>query len=102
MFYFKDAPIAPSALDPDQLSSIKAFQKQLRDKGTYSIYTDRDEFAQLVRMHLGAQVQEWGKTWGNEPKEKAKRASSEPSVAITAQDSIANEEQSLDEDQGYI
>ena len=70
MFYFKDAPISPSDLDPDQLASMKAFQKELGEKGAlYWTYTSRDEFTQLLRMHLGRQVQECGNSWGLEPKE---------------------------------
>jgi hypothetical protein len=65
MFYFKDSPIAPSELDPEQLALIKKFQQDLGGKGTYYwTYDSRDEFAQLIRMHLGRQVQEWEKSWG--------------------------------------
>lgn len=65
MFYFKDAPVAPSELDPDQLALIREFREQLGEKGTlYWSYTTREEFATLIRMHLSRQVQEWQKSWG--------------------------------------
>jgi hypothetical protein len=65
MFYFKDAPIAPSELDPDQLALIREFREQLGEKGTlYWSYTTREEFATFIRMHLSRQVQEWQKSWG--------------------------------------
>ncbi|HEX5703854.1 MAG TPA: DUF4062 domain-containing protein [Pyrinomonadaceae bacterium] len=65
MFYFKDATVSPSEIDPEQLTSRKKFQDELGEKGVYYwTFISRDEFAQLARMHLGRQVQEWGKTWG--------------------------------------
>jgi len=44
-FYFKDAPVAPSRLDPEELVKIKAFKKRLREEhgaltGTFS--TDKE------------------------------------------------------------
>lgn len=67
MFYFKDAPMSLSELDPEQLILIRDFKKDLGEKGAYYwTFTSRDEFAQLVRIHLSRQVQEWGKAWGIE------------------------------------
>ena len=100
MFYFKDAPIAPSDLEPEQLILMKTFQKELGEKGTYYwTYTGRDEFAQLVRIHLGRQVGEWGKSWG--------LGSAEPAAAIAQEETRSAEdvteiEQMQDEDEGYL
>jgi hypothetical protein len=67
MFYFKDTPVPPSELDPSQLVLIKDFRERLGEKGTlYWTYTNREEFATLLRMHLSRQVQKWQKTSGSE------------------------------------
>ena len=33
MFYFKDAPIAPSEIDPEQLARVKSFKESLGEEG---------------------------------------------------------------------
>ena len=52
LFYFKDAPIPPSKLDPAQLSKVQEFKKWLGARGVYFEFNDADEFAKLVGMHL--------------------------------------------------
>lgn len=65
MFYFKDAPLPPSQIEPEQLVKISAFRQGLEEKGAlYWRYKDRDQFIPLVRMHLSRQVQEFQKSWG--------------------------------------
>lgn len=62
MVYFKDAPISPSAIDPDQVSAVKRFQASLGDKGIYWwSFSERDQFAQLLRLHITNQVYAWAK-----------------------------------------
>jgi hypothetical protein len=59
MFYFKDAPIAPSAIDPDQLGRVQKFQASLGSEGTlYWRFGALDEFERLLRLHLARQIQE--------------------------------------------
>ncbi len=59
MFYFKTAPVDPTTIDPDQIRYITNFRNQLGPKGgLYWTFTDREEFATLLRMHLSRQVQE--------------------------------------------
>lgn len=60
MFYFKDAPVNPSSVDPGQLALIRKFQSSLGEKGTfYWTFLGRDDFASLIRMHLSRQMQQW-------------------------------------------
>lgn len=62
MFYFKDAGLQPSQIDLKQLSSVMAFLDKLGPKGTlYWTYTTKEEFAQLLRVHLSRVVQSWKK-----------------------------------------
>ena len=58
MFYFKDAPLAPSDIDPEQLALVKAFQKSLGQEGAlYWKFKDIKEFEKLLRLHITRQVQ---------------------------------------------
>ena len=58
MFYFKDAPIAPSEIDLDQLSRVQKFKSSLGDKGTlYWPFNSLDEFERQLRVHLTRQIQ---------------------------------------------
>ena len=64
MVYFKDEPIAPSRLDPDQLKKINDFKKSLRALGEevgalYWDFVDINQFEQSVRMHLSRQIQDF-------------------------------------------
>ncbi|MCA1629994.1 MAG: DUF4062 domain-containing protein [Acidobacteria bacterium] len=97
MFYFKDAPLSPSNLDPEQLAAIRNFQHDLGEKGTYYwTYSNRDDFAQLVRMHLGRQVQEWGKSWGVEQKIDGKTGDTTISVVPEVEE-ISDEDAAAEE-----
>lgn len=103
MFYFKNAPISPSDLDPEQLTLLRSFQKDLGEKGTlYWTYTNRDEFTQLVRMHLSRQVQEWGKTWGIESDKHIEESRGEDLAALAATESELGDEGTEDEEEGFL
>lgn len=102
MFYFKNAPVPPSELIPEQLARIKSFQQDLGEKGGYyRTFTSRDEFAQLVSMHLSGQVQEYGKSWGLNI-----TASKSDSTFHTEQNAIQNLEETIyendREDEGFL
>lgn len=59
MFYFKDAPLAPSDIDPDQLRRVARFRESLGVEGAlYWTFRTLDDFVQLLRIHLSRQLQE--------------------------------------------
>lgn len=94
MFYFKDAPISPSDLIPEQLGLIQRFKAQLGGKGGYYwTFTDREEFAQFVRMHLSRQVQDWSK---ESSREKTEIATESPEVEEADNATV------FDEDEGFL
>ncbi len=63
MFYFKDAPIAPSAIDPDQLRRVKDFKASIGSEGTlFWTFTEVEDFERLLRIHLARQIQEYHTT----------------------------------------
>ena len=65
MFYFKDAPLAPSNIDPDQLRRVAQFRESLGAEGTlYWTFRTSDDFVQLLRIHLSRQLQELAATVG--------------------------------------
>lgn len=60
MFYFKDAPIAPSKMDPVQLQQIQSFRASLPEKGSiYSTFEDELSFQTSLRAHLAALAQKF-------------------------------------------
>lgn len=61
MFYFKDEPLAPSQIDPDQLRRIQGFRRALDNLGgLYGSFNTVEEFQNLVRVHLSLVAQDWG------------------------------------------
>ena len=57
MIYFKDAPLAPSQIDTDQLARVQRFQLSLGDEGgLYWKFSEINEFKTLIRMHLSRQL----------------------------------------------
>ena len=58
MFYFKDAPIAPSKLDPKQLAKIQSFKSKIGDEGVFHwSFQTLESFEGLLRVHLSRQLQ---------------------------------------------
>lgn len=67
MFYFKDAPLALSDIDLDQLRCVERFREQLGTEGTlYWKFKTLEDFEQQLRIHLSRQLQEF--TRSPEPK----------------------------------
>ena len=59
MIYFKDAPLPPSQIDPDQLALVQRFRSSLGNEGgLYWDFSEIDKFEGLIRLHLTRQVQE--------------------------------------------
>ncbi|ODS33582.1 MAG: hypothetical protein SCARUB_01316 [Candidatus Scalindua rubra] len=58
MFYFKNALVSPTDLDPDQLRDISDFRSRLGDLGgLYFQFNSIDEFRNITRLHLSRSVQ---------------------------------------------
>jgi hypothetical protein len=53
MIYFKDAPIAPSKIDAEQLAAVQKFKASVpTDGGLYSQFKALEELESLIRVHL--------------------------------------------------
>ncbi len=60
LFYFKDAPIAPDDIDPQQIAEVKRFRKEMESDGVlYKVFKKTEEFEQFLRIHLTRQVQQF-------------------------------------------
>lgn len=91
MLYFKDAPIAPSKIDPEQLRGLQEFKRLLSLRGTlYSNFEDLAGFESSLRAHLSAVAQKF-----------AAAATTSPVVAQPTLDRDAEQGED-DEDLGYI
>ena len=100
MFYFKETPVSPSELDPQQLSMIKDFRDGLGDKGVlYWTYKEIVEFEKLIGVHLSRHIYDFGKTW-NVGFEKSPDQIVHDTESITANGEGDGE--SSDSDEGYL
>lgn len=55
LLYFKESPIAPSRIDPEQLGSLLAFKRSIPELGgLYSTFEDQPGFESSLRSHLAA------------------------------------------------
>ncbi len=60
MFYFKDAALPPSQLDPTQIQKIQQFKRELGEEGAlYCSFKETQDFGSLVRMHLIIFIEAW-------------------------------------------
>lgn len=61
LMYFKDAGIAPSKSDPEQLGKVLAFKKKVSSDygGLYYDFTTSNEFQSMVRIHLSSLLRDW-------------------------------------------
>lgn len=64
MFYFKDTPIKPSAIDTQQLLKVQKFRESLGDEGIYHwSFQGLENFESSVRAHLSSVAQKWAKKY---------------------------------------
>lgn len=105
LFYFKDAPVSPSKLDPFQLGKIQEFKAALQAAGLLSWdFSDVEQFEKLVDLHLTRHVQAWRKRRDDgQPKPSAVTAAlpvAAPSPAAPSNAATGADER--DDDAGYI
>ncbi|MBN1550465.1 hypothetical protein JW979_03300 [bacterium] len=63
MFYFKDKPIPPSQIVPDQIAEVQNFKKKISiSKGVYyREFNESDELCSLMRIGLSSLIADWRK-----------------------------------------
>ena len=60
LFYFKNTPIEPSKLDPEQLKKLLNFKASLGDEGVlHWNFSTSEQFEKLISMHITKHVQKW-------------------------------------------
>jgi len=85
MFYFKDAPIAPSQMDPAQLGKVAKFKSSVGDEGgLYWTFSTIEQFEKLIRLHLSRQVQ----SWLEDNREASEAPDAEPAPTIDRDDLV--------------
>lgn len=88
MVYFKDSPISPTKIDPDQLRRIQQFRNELPGiGGLYAEFSDEPGFEAALRAHLAA---------------IARKFSLHPSGEASATVSDVEVPEDDDEDFGYL
>jgi len=62
LFYFKEAPVAPSKIDTDQLKRVQTFKASAKSRGLLTWeFSDTDQFEKLISLHITKHVQDWRK-----------------------------------------
>lgn len=61
MFYFKDAGIAPSKMNPTQLAKVQEFRRKIESElgGLHHTFDSVEDFRTKSRIHLSKLVQDW-------------------------------------------
>jgi len=99
MLYFKDAPIAPSRMDPSQLAKVADFKSTIGDEGgLYWTFSSIEQFEKLIRLHLSRQVQSWLEENAGDIEESTKDAPKDTAPRIQRGDLIPVD----DEDEGVL
>lgn len=79
--YFKDAPLAVSAIDPDQLAQVNAFKARVKGDGVlYRSFNDTADFEARLRLHLSQFVHAWHERGGVQVPATAKKAIDSPAL----------------------
>jgi hypothetical protein len=92
LLYFKDAAIAPSKIDPNQLKGVQDFKKSLSEKGgLYWTFDDLASFESSLRSHLSAVAQQIA--------DRLKRPSDSTSTLVKT---IPDETVQAEDDYGYF
>lgn len=103
LFYFKDAPIAPSKIDIAQFQRVQSFQGSVRNSGVLTWdFSDAEQFEKLLSLHITKHVQEWKKAQANiadMPKEAAMNLIDGDTSALQA---AAASEATAEDDSGYL
>ena len=96
LFYFKDAPMAPSKVDPTQLKNLQNFKTSLEHEGVlYWEFSEVEQFEKLVLMHITKHVQNWRQRHQSPPKiSQTQFVVTEPEVDLATPESacVAQEE----------
>src|SRR3990172_1876212 len=91
MVYFKNTPISPSNIDPDQIKQLNEYQDRLGKKGIYYVtFSDSDGLSQLLRLHIADQAIELL---------KADRTDKQP-IEVEGIPKPASKPQSITDDEG--
>jgi hypothetical protein len=73
MIYFKDAPIAPSKIDAQQLNRVAEFKQSLANSGLFSVFEDSLSFQSSLRAHLSTLAQKYLRTQPQTPTQQNPR-----------------------------
>ena len=81
LFYFKNEPVSPAEIDPDNLAKINQFRKSLGPMGVlYWNFGAAEEFRQLTRIHLSRELQQWSEQF--QVKHKSAPKAVQPALQI--------------------
>ncbi len=98
MFYFCEADIPQSKLDPDQFAVLRAFRHSLEERGVlYFTYNGANEFEELLSLHLTKQISDYGKGWGKPTPGQVVQVKSQEEMVASSHEAALIEEETEDE-----
>jgi hypothetical protein len=98
MIYFKDAPIAPSKIDVEQLNRVNVFRQSLSDSSLSSVFEDNASFQSSLRAHLSMLAQKYSTSTSAQKRQNTALAELVTSNAAPATLGALEE----DDDLGYL
>jgi len=98
LFYFKEEPLAPNAIEPAQLQKVITFRERLQQEGVlYGTFESDADFERQLRQDLGQQLKELATT-GREPGVPVDDSSgANPQEETTADDHESGDEPTEDD-----
>ena len=106
MFYFKEEPLSPNDIDPDQLSKVKDFRENLSKNALIGKFSTEKEFGTNIRVHLTRCIFKWstlsqqGGTENAEEKPSHETGSRSASEETIGAERMQGEE--TNEDEGFL
>ncbi|MFM0160235.1 MULTISPECIES: hypothetical protein [Paraburkholderia] len=89
MFYFKEAAVPISKIDPEQLKKVQNFRGSLPEKGgVYATFEDLPGFSASVRVHLSSLAQKFSRDHASLPQVDSPQPRETLTAEIKAEDEL--------------
>lgn len=96
LFYFKDTPIPPSKIEPDQLIKLQNFKQRLKTEGIlHWEFADIDQFEKVITLHITRYVQSLRHLVQRPPSDLISTPTSESNFSVAVQEQASFDDDGL-------